>query len=417
MDWVQIIALVIFIITYIGIIFTRLPWINIDRPSAAFFGAVAMIIFGVVSFDEAINAIDFNTISLLLGMMIIIGSLQIDGFFNLVSDKTLILAKTPISFLWIIVFTTGIGSAFMVNDVIVFMITPIIINICTKNKLNPIPYLIAEILSANVGSVMTITGNPQNMLIGIKSDIDYASFLLHLMPISIIGLAFIIFIIKWLYPHEFSKSKEITSDNISKTYELKNMKFSLPIFFVVILLFFIGKLIGLSIPLIALVGASLILLSGKSRPSEIIKSIDWVLLLFFASLFIVVYSIDNVGLLNHLKDFNLISNDIRGIGLIHTSALILSQLISNVPYTIAMLPLIKENCGDIVWLSLASSSTLAGNATIIGAMVNLIVLEIAREQNIEIRFMEFFKAGIITCIFTFIISIVVLYLQLKTQLL
>ncbi len=413
MNSIQIIALIIFIITYIGIIFTRLPWINIDRPSAAFFGAVAMMLFGVISFDEAIMAIDFNTIALLLGMMLIIGSLQLDGFFNLISDKTLVLAKTPLSFLWITVFTAGFGSAFMVNDVIVFMITPIIINICSRNKLNPIPYLIAEILAANVGSVMTLTGNPQNMLIGIKSGIDYTTFLLHLMPISIIGLIFIVYVIKWIYPNDFSVLKKLTYSNHSKTYEIKNMKFSLPIFLLVIILFFVGKFFELSIPLIALVGGSLILLSGKSRPSEIIKGVDWVLLLFFASLFIVVFSIDKIGLLNYLKELNILSNDIKGIGFVHSSALIMSQIISNVPYTIAMLPLINESSGAIIWLSLASASTLAGNATIIGAMVNLIVLEIARKQNIEIKFMEFFKAGIITTIFTFVISIILLYLQLQ----
>lgn len=411
MSSIQIIALIIFVITYIGIIFTRLPWINIDRPSAAFFGAVAMIFFGVITFDEAISAIDFNTIALLLGMMIIVGSLQMDGFFYLISKKTLIIAKKPISLLRVIVFTSGIGSAFMVNDVIVLMLTPIIIHICLKNNLNPIPYLIAEILSANVGSVMTITGNPQNMLIGISSGIDYTRFLLHLLPISIIGLFFIIFVIKFLYPNDFSKNALIESKDIENHYNIKAMRFSLPIFFIVVFLFFINRFIGLSIPLIALIGGSLILLSGKSKPSEIIKGIDWVLLLFFASLFIVVHSIDKIGLLSNLREMNVVSSDISGIGLIHASALFLSQIISNVPYTIAMIPLIGKSSSDVVWLSLASASTLAGNATIIGAMVNLIVLEIAKKNRINIRFMEFFKAGIITCIFTFIISILVLTFQ------
>jgi len=139
MTQIQVIALIIFVITYIGIIFTRLPWMNIDRPSAAFFGSVAMILFGVLTFDEAIAAIDFNTIALLLGMMIVITTLQLDGFFELVARKTIKYAKTSNSLLALIILISGIGSAFMVNDVIVLLFTPIIITLCRNFKINPAP--------------------------------------------------------------------------------------------------------------------------------------------------------------------------------------------------------------------------------------------------------------------------------------
>ncbi|MFA5195594.1 MAG: SLC13 family permease, partial [Bacteroidales bacterium] len=169
MNQIQIITLIIFGITYIGIIFTRLPWINIDRPSAAFFGAVAMILFGVISFEEAMFAIDFNTITLLLGTMIIITTLKLDGFFSLIAHKTMAFAKNQFRLLVIITFVTGISSAFMVNDAVVLLFTPVIIMICSSYKINPLPFLIAEILASNAGSVMTITGNPQNMIIGMNS--------------------------------------------------------------------------------------------------------------------------------------------------------------------------------------------------------------------------------------------------------
>jgi Na+/H+ antiporter NhaD/arsenite permease-like protein len=152
------IALIIFILTYIGIIFTRLPKINIDRPSAAFFGAVAMILTGILPFDEAIRAIDFNTIALVLGMMIIITTLQVDGFFSLIASKTISWSKTQGRLLVIVVFITGIASAFLVNDAVVLLFTPVIIAICRSSQVNPVPYLIAEILASNAGSVMTITG-------------------------------------------------------------------------------------------------------------------------------------------------------------------------------------------------------------------------------------------------------------------
>ena len=164
---IETIALIIFVITYIGIIFTRLPKVNIDRPSAAFIGAVAMLAFSVVSFEEAVSFIDFNTIFLLLGMMIVVAALKFDGFFGLITEKTLQFANSRLKLLIGVVFITGIASAFLVNDAVVLIFTPIIISICQRVKINPLPYLIAEILSSNIGSVMTITGNPQNMLIGI----------------------------------------------------------------------------------------------------------------------------------------------------------------------------------------------------------------------------------------------------------
>jgi len=193
-------ALIIFTITYIGIIFTRLPRMNIDRPSAAFFGAVAMILFGVITFDEAIQAIDFNTIALLLGMMIIISTLELDGFFGWIATRTLAVANTPFRLLALLIFTTGVASAFLVNDAIVLLFTPIIIGISRSLKLNPIPFLIAEILASNIGSAMTMTGNPQNMLIGINSGISYGHFLLYLLPVSVMGIILVVYAVKWFYP-------------------------------------------------------------------------------------------------------------------------------------------------------------------------------------------------------------------------
>jgi Na+/H+ antiporter NhaD/arsenite permease-like protein len=412
MDSLQWIALIIFIITYTGIIFTRLPWINIDRPSAAFFGSIAMILFGVLSLQEAWFSIDYNTIFLLLGMMIIITTLQLDGFFLLVARQTMKLANTRSKLLILITFISGIGSAFMVNDVIVLMFTPVIIQLCRTYKLNPLPYLIAEILASNIGSVMTITGNPQNMIVGINSGISYSSFLLHLLPISIVGLFLTAIVVKSIYRKEFTANLKLKIVHDEKRYNYSSMKISIPIFGAVIILFFLSTLIGISIPLIALLGAAMILIFGKIRPSEIIKEVDWILILFFATLFIVVRGIEKVGLLENLTQVGFIQNNLNGIGIIHVLSLVFSQIVSNVPFTIAFLPVLKEVNEPLIWLSQASASTLAGNATIIGAMANLIVIELARKEGIIISFWEFFKSGFIITLLTFILSIGVLALYL-----
>jgi Na+/H+ antiporter NhaD/arsenite permease-like protein len=410
-------AVIIFIITFLGIIYTRLPKVNIDRPSAAFLGAVAMIFFGVITFEEAILSIDFNTIALLLGMMIVIAVLEIDGFFTLIADKTISLSKSSNQFLIIIVFITGIASAFLVNDAVVLLFTPVIIKICRAAKINSIPYLIAEIMASNVGSAMTITGNPQNILIGMQSGISYSRFIFHLLPISLIGMIVIVFVIKLLFSKDFKNNNRLTFSEEGFSYNYQSMKFSVPIFIVMVILFFFGHSINISIPVIALAGASLILILGKIKPSEVIKQVDWVLLLFFAGLFIVVHGVEKVGLLNPFIENTPISNNLTGILSLHGLSFILSQIVSNVPYTILMLPILKSASNDLLWLSLASAATLAGNATIIGAVANIIVIEVAKKYDVEIGFWQFFKVGFFVTVVTLIISVIILYLQFNWNLL
>ena len=408
----QLTALIIFVITYIGIIFTRLPKINVDRPSAAFFGAVAMVVFGVLNLEEAVRAIDYNTIALLLGMMIIISVLQLDGFFSLIAEKTLSWSKTSLKLLIIITFVTGIASAFLVNDAVVLLFTPVIIAICRASSLNPVPYLIAEILSANIGSAMTITGNPQNMLIGISSGIDYATFFYKLLPVSLLGMALIVVMVRWFYPSHFGSETVMVPNDHKFEYRFDSMKFSVPVFLGVVVMFFLGKLLHLSIPVIALTGASFILIFGKVKPSLVIRNVDWVLLLFFASLFIVVEGAVKTGLLDFFIHSEVLTGDIGGVVKLHGLSLFLSQIVSNVPYTVMMLPVLQPMSSEILWLSLASASTLAGNATIIGAMANLIVIESAEKERVRIGFWEFFKIGIAVTLISFAISVGVLWLLL-----
>ncbi len=405
------IAIIIFIITFLGIIFTRLPFMNIDRPSAAFFGAVAMVLFGVLSPSEALTAIDFNTIALLLGMMIIIAVMQLDGFFNWLASITMGIAGNQRRLLTIIVLVTGFASAFMVNDVVVLMFTPVVIAICVQSKLNPVPYLIGVILSSNIGSAMTITGNPQNMLIGISSGISYARFLWLLAPVSIIGMFIIIPIIRWLYKKDFQEKIKVDCPPRTFGFKLRKMRWSIPVFASVVVLFFIGKPLGLSIPVIALAGASVILLVGRIKPSNVIKKVDWVLLLFFAGLFVVVHGFEKSGALTPMLDFFKLTNDAPGLAAVHGISLVASQIVSNVPFTVAFLPFLQQANNEMLWIALASASTLAGNATIIGAVANIIVIESAAKHGIKIRFFEFLKPGIIVTVVTLILSFGILYLR------
>lgn len=405
-------ALVIFAFTYVGIIFTRLPGMNIDRPSASFFGAVAMVVAGVMSFGEAIAAIDFNTIALLLGMMIVITTLQLDGFFALLAAKTLGWSATRRRLLTLIVWITGIASAFLVNDAVVLLFTPVVIAICRKANLNPIPYLVAEILASNIGSAMTITGNPQNMLIGLNSGLTYGGFMLRLLPVSVAGLAVISLVIRLLFRSEFKGNPPIASRLQPETYSLRTMRYSVAVFVMVVVAFFIGKPLGLSIPVTALAGAALILMLGKQKPSVIIGRVDWVLLLFFSTLFVVVHGLEISGATARVLNRVALHETAGGLGTVHVLSLLMSQVVSNVPFTVLMLPVMKSAGSDLLWLALASASTLAGNATIVGAMANLIVIESARQHDVVVTFRDFLVPGIIVTLLTFIVSFAVLYVQL-----
>lgn len=402
------VATIIFALTYIGIIFTKLPRLNIDRPTAAFVGAVAMLCFGVVNLQEAVSFIDFNTIFLLLGMMIMISVLKADGFFDVAASEILLFATSRFKLLVYTVFITGIASAFLVNDAVVLIFTPIIISVCTGSGLNPLPYLMAEILASNAGSLMTMTGNPQNMLIGINSGMTYAEFMLHLLPIAIIGMLIIVAVVRLVYRKEFSDKTPLTHKTIQAPLKKPRLT-SAVIFLLLTIAFFFGKILDLPLCVLAMVASSLAILLSDHKPAELMKGVDWVLLLFFASLFIVVGAVGHTGVLDFM--FNLpLQDNLAGILSIHGISLVMSQILSNVPYTVLMLPLMHTADSQTLWLALASASTLAGNATILGAMANIIVIESADKLGVKITFREFLKSGILVTFATYAISLLFLAL-------
>lgn len=402
------IATIIFALTYIGIIFTKLPRLNIDRPTAAFVGAVAMLCFGVVNLQEAVSFIDFNTIFLLLGMMLMISVLKADGFFDAAASEILLFATSRFKLLVYTVFITGIASAFLVNDAVVLIFTPIIISVCTGSGLNPLPYLMAEILASNAGSLMTMTGNPQNMLIGINSGMTYSEFMLHLLPISMLGMLIIVAVIRFVYRKDFSDKTPLTHKT-SQTPLKKPKLTSAIIFLLLTIAFFFGKILDLPLCVLAMVASSLAILLSDHKPAELMKGVDWVLLLFFASLFIVVGAVGHTGVLDFMFKLPL-QDDLAGILSIHGISIVMSQILSNVPYTVLMLPLLQTADSQTLWLALASASTLAGNATILGAMANIIVIESADKLGVKISFREFFKSGILVTLATYAISLLFLSL-------
>jgi Na+/H+ antiporter NhaD/arsenite permease-like protein len=403
-------ATIILAVTYIGIAFPRLSKVNVGRPSAAFIGAVLMILCGVLTFGEAVDAIDFNTIALLLGMMIFVSALKLAGFFNILATKSLSLANTPQHLLLLVVGATAVASAFLVNDAVVLLFTPIVIQVCRAKRVNPVPYLIAEAMASNIGSAATIVGNPQNMLIGITSGISFARFFMYLLPVSLISTVALIFIIRRVYAKTlnqgFNNCTEMPQE--AQTYDARALRRLVPILLLLMIAFFLSSFTNLKMPLIAISCGAVVLLVGKTRPLATIKKVDWSLLLFFAGLFIVIEGAHASGVLDVFINRVVASPDFSGIVSISVISTLISQLVSNVPLTMLLLPILKSVPGDTLWITLAAGSTLGGNLTIIGAVANIIVVEGAAREGVQVGFVEFLKVGVAVTVVTIGLAILIL---------
>jgi len=368
-----------------------------------------MVICGVLTLDEAYRAIDFNTILLLLGMMLVIAYLKIANCFKYLSYLLITHAKNSFLLLCFVSFSSGILSALFVNDTICLMFTPLLILALNQTKLNPIPFLIALATSSNIGSVVTLTGNPQNMLIGVFSKIPYVDFTLHLLPIGLLSLVANVFIISLLFRKDISFKKMDAIALIKPELDIKLTTKSLVVLFFI----FLGFIFTGNLPLSAITGGlALIILSG-TKPQHVMEKVDWTLLLFFSGLFIVVGGISKAGFLtlahNAVEPYlgNTASSQI-----IHFSifSVIASNLVSNVPFVLLSAAWIDKFIDPkTMWYALAMSSTFAGNLTIMGSVANMIVMELSKDY-VHVGFWDFFKVGFTTTLVSMIIGIFILIL-------
>jgi Na+/H+ antiporter NhaD/arsenite permease-like protein/uncharacterized membrane protein (UPF0127 family) len=406
-------ALVIFIITYIFIGLRQIPQVHVDRTAGALVGAVLMVVFGVLSLDQAFAAVDLHTLLLLLGMMIITVYLRTAGFFELMADRILTLAKTPFQLLVFVSLSAGLLSALFVNDTICLLYTPIVLEAALQLGIHPMPYLLALATSSNIGSVMTVTGNPQNMLIALSSKISYMTFLAALFPVAIIGLAVSVAVIRVVYRTElkagtFAERPSMPRYEVNKPLLAKSLA--------VCALVLAGFSAGYPYSLAAAAGAVALLLVGGIRTERILEGVDWTLLLFFAGLFVVMHGVEASGLagavigrIGNLQDASAVGK-IAGLSAV---SLVMSNLVSNVPAVMLLKPLTQSlGSGPVFWLALAMSSTLAGNFTLIGSVANLIVVQQAK-RKIEIGFMEYFRVGALITVVTIAVGIAVLALEVR----
>ncbi len=401
MSYEYYIYLFVILITLYGIAVGNFPQFRMNRSTIALVGASVLIFIGAISLEAAYNSIDMDTILLLFAMMIINGNLRISGFFKLITANIIKFASTPSQLLILIIFSSGLLSAFFLNDTIVIMFTPLVIEVTKSLNRNPIPYLIALVTSANIGSSATIIGNPQNMIIGISSGIPFTKYALYQTPPAIIGMLIVWVIIYIIYRNEFHKT-------IFEKIEIEKVKPYKPLFIKSMIassLMIIAFFLGISIPLAALGGASLLLITRRLKPERVFREIDWSLLVFFSALFIVTKSIETAGFGKYLA-VTLQPSITESVASLAISSSILSNIVSNVPAVLLYRPFIPNfQNPEQAWLILGMATTFAGNLTLIGSVANLIVAESAKRFFINLTFIEYLKAGVIITILSLFIGV------------
>lgn len=374
---------VVLAVTYTGLGLGYLPGWRMNRATIAFVGAACLIGLGSISLKEAWEAIDPGTIIFLLSIMVVNAYLTNAGFFHQVSALVRY-TRSPFSLLIALTFTSGLLSALFLNDTIALIFTPLTLGLTQALGLNPIPYLLALAGATNIGSVATISGNPQNILIASFSQIGYLEFTQALVPVAAIGLLVQLSLLWWLYPEIRSFQPTLSYPHLRKNPILKPVLYkSLCVTGGMLAAFLLGAPLSES----ALVAAALLLVTRRLKPERILRLVEWDLLLMFSGLFILTESVEKLQL---LQPFTSMVNS--AVGLLSVTVL-LSNLVSNVPAVLLMKPLISD-ANTQGWLLLAAGSTLAGNLTLLGSVANLIVAEAAAKQGYRLNFWEHLRFGL-----------------------
>jgi Na+/H+ antiporter NhaD/arsenite permease-like protein len=405
----EFVASVIFGITYILISGRQLKILPLNRPAAALLGAVLMVSTGVMTPERAYRAVNYDPIVLLLAMMLIAAYLYLAHFFEWAAEAVLEFARSPERLLLYVTLTSGILSALLVNDTICLMLTPLVIAVIRRGKLPMLPYLIALATSANIGSVATLVGNPQNMIIGHFSHIGFAQFSATLAPVAVIGLAINYVILRIGFRNVLRHA--VIEEKLRVAPKLDRSLFALVC--IVFVLIFAGFIAGLHLAWTALAGAALVMVLARRDTHDVLKLVDWHLLVFFAALFIVVEGLSDTGLPDsiywRLQPLFGSSTPAQTWNLAWFSTLG-SNVFSNVPFVLVAGKWIARFADpELMWKVLALSTTFAGNLTIIGSVANMIVVESARE-HLEVGFWDYARFGIPITILTTVAGVVLLLL-------
>ncbi len=387
------VAVAVFVAAYFVMTARDLRFLPLGRAGGALVGAFLLIAAQAMTPEEAWAAIEPNTLVLLLGMMIIAAGLDIAGFFERAAVLLLARAGSPVALLHLTAWGAGVLSAFLVNDTVCLLLTPLLVAAVRRAGLPMVPYLFALCMGANIGSVATLSGNPQNMLIGALSGDRYRTFLLHMIPVALGGLLILSGILHAMFARELRTHGEVRTEAELPPVRHHLLRRALIILGLVVAGFLGGARLSLS----ALGGACAVLVLGGVDARKVFRRVDWLLLLFFASLFVLVEGVVRAGAAEWLHGLfqPLLGEGARRQAAVFSVLAVLgSNLVSNVPFILVARPWIGGLEDPVLqWRVLAMATTFAGNLTLLGSVANLIVIDLAGE-GARIGFWRYLKVGL-----------------------
>jgi len=386
------VASLVFFVTYAGVALGGIPRLVIDRTGIALLGAIAMVVFGVLSPGSALASISLGTLLLLYGLMVVSAQLRLGGFYTWLAVRIASMAGNPGKFLFVLMITSGLLASVLANDIICLAFTPVLAVALRRRGMNPVPFLLGLAMATNLGSASTIIGNPQSMLIGQTAGLSFRDFLYWCGPPSLVCLLLTYVVLRLLYRKRFFEAihepmQEKKWPDFNRWQTAKGLAAAVA---VVALLFS-----GLPREWSVITVAGILLLSRKMHTRSILGLVDWHLITLFCGLFIVVAGFNATGLPQQFLGF--LEN--RGVSLsnpfsLALSAVLLSNVVSNVPATVLLSPHMPTG-GTVLWYILSLATTYAGNLLTIGSMANLIVIEQARQNGVKISFGEYARSGVL----------------------
>ena len=408
-------ATVIFVATYVLISMRNLGRFPLDRPAVALLGGALMLVAGILTPAQAMTSINLDVILLLVGMMILVSGLDVCGFFDLVSTWIASKAKSQATFLAGLMVAAAFLSALVLNDAIALLMAPIVIRSARSLRVRPVPYLVALAIAANIGSVATEIGNPQNAYIAIASGIPFLTFTAALLPVMLACLAVSIGLVWLVFRKDLSAPLSRVADLPPIRLQRNGLAVTLGVGLGVVVGFFLSTPPWL--PLIAIAGGAFVLFFlpfvSTTSARVLVAKVDWTIVLFFVGLFVLLEGVQVSGLSAGIQSgfTTAFGGQSGGLAWLTGLSAVLSNLISNVPAVLLLAQVVQGAGGSrLLWLALASSSTLAGNATILGAACNVIVVQIASREGVEVSMKEFMKAGLPVTLATLALSTVMLFL-------
>lgn len=413
----QIVALAIFVAVIAVIVSEKL-----HRAACALIGAMLLILIGILEPKEALGYIDFNTIGVLVGMMMFVAVVKNSGIFEFLAVKAAKMAKgNPWRIMVYFMIITALLSAFLDNVTTVLLIGPMTFSICKTLELNPIPYLLTQIISSNVGGTATLIGDPPNIMLGSAADISFLQFCIYDGPIVVIVMAASILGFRIIYKRGLSVSPEkmaliLQMDEKAEIRDRVLFVKSIIMIFLVALAFILHDALGLKTSIIALSCAALMIMIGRQDVEETVHDVEWPTIVFFAFLFIVVGGLEKVGLIHALAvtmmDATGTHYVVLMLALLWVSA-ICSAVLDNIPFVATLIPLIQQmqDAGlDVwpLWWAVSIGACFGGNGTIIGASANVVLTGIANRRGYPITFMDYLKIGLPMMLLSIVLATVYL---------